>query len=154
MPGLVAFPRLREFERNGVRLHFGRIAFSTIFVCCAAAPAVVRFDQLFDLLWGDAENGGPLGPREVVGVSLRQCARDVQALGLSLRASTGPGNRGRRLGGYIAFDTQRTAGGRTSGPGGLECAGSRLLEQARLRLRTVHLFEPGARWHAAARLSQ
>lgn len=78
IPGLIAFPAEHMFWRGDAVEEFNPQTFMTVFALCANAPAILSHDQLFEILWGEPEDGGPLAPRGIVRTHLSR-ARDALA---------------------------------------------------------------------------
>jgi hypothetical protein len=64
--GLIAFPRSLEFERFGIRVHFTLPPWCLTFALCAASPAVLTFEEMFESIWGDPVDGGPDSARGII----------------------------------------------------------------------------------------
>lgn len=96
IPGLVAYPRRRSLARNGVEVRLEPQAYLIASAICMAAPSPVATADLIDLIWGDREDGGPLGPAAVIDVRISGLRAPMQRLGLLFRADGRAGSLGRR----------------------------------------------------------
>ena len=78
-----------------------RQQFSLAFAVCAAASRPVLWDDIFALLWGEREDGGPEWWRTHVSVLRVNANRALAPLGVRLSGGRGTG---RYVGGLMAVD--------------------------------------------------
>lgn len=95
-PGLIAHPDQNALSRYGRRVRLTHSQFTIIFAAVLSAPRPVSNDVLFELLYGDPADGGPLTWLNALRVQLSRSRRLTDCLGIGIR--------GTYQGGLIASD--------------------------------------------------
>lgn len=106
--GLICFPRRRTFARDGIETpRLTPQQFSIAFAVCASAPEVVAWGDLFALLWGDPEDGGPLWWKTHIRTQTNRANAKIARIGVRLLAGQWTGGY---FGGLAAHDLNRARG--------------------------------------------